>query len=337
MDQLDEALVRLAATGPEFHGGLSNHGPMVAEALVRLGSAETIPAWISAYLPRLDERPVARAAITEWRDGLGDKSRTGDWTAYFTAALAEAPWQDVLAVWWPRLTPGLAAGATHGIIRVAHAVRAVEAEPTEPRRRELAHALAYWAAAYAELPGRPVTAGLRTAEQVAAVLPVLQLAPRGLIGEHLGNLRDLPEFAAAVRSLRPPTDVVADLIELSRVFAGVFLAHAAHAPIPFVHAVTAPVVVSSILHLLPAETWRGTYERLWQMSAALYSGYAYGSIAEPRPETDPPDAVELAGRAVETGEEHVIKLTEAALRQHAVTADPVFLQASARVIEVLAR
>ena len=31
---LDESLNRLAATGPEFGGGLSNHGPMGAEALV---------------------------------------------------------------------------------------------------------------------------------------------------------------------------------------------------------------------------------------------------------------------------------------------------------------
>lgn len=28
---LDESLARLAVTGPEFGGGLSNHGPMAAE------------------------------------------------------------------------------------------------------------------------------------------------------------------------------------------------------------------------------------------------------------------------------------------------------------------
>jgi hypothetical protein len=36
---LDEGLSRLAVTGPEFADGLSNHGPMAAEALVRLGRA----------------------------------------------------------------------------------------------------------------------------------------------------------------------------------------------------------------------------------------------------------------------------------------------------------
>ena len=38
-DALDEALERLARKGPEYGGGLSNHGPMAAEALVALGRA----------------------------------------------------------------------------------------------------------------------------------------------------------------------------------------------------------------------------------------------------------------------------------------------------------
>ncbi|GAA0435650.1 hypothetical protein Acor_55840 [Acrocarpospora corrugata] len=335
MDHLDEALVRLAETGPEFDGGLSNHGPMVAEALVRLGAPEMVPGWISAYLPKLDDQPGTRDRITDWRDALGDKRRIGDWTAYFTAALTESSWRDVLALWWPRLSPGLAAGATHGVIRTAHAVRAVADQETDPRQAELAHALAYWAAAYAELPGRPLTTGVRTMEQAAAVLPILELAPKGRIVAHLGNLKDLPEFANAVSALRPPSDVQADLSELSRVFSGVFLAHARHAPIAFTHAVTMPVAVSSILHLLPQETWRPTYDRVWQMSAALYSGYAYQGAVEPPPSADPPAPDELAGRAAETGEEHAIKLTEAALRRHAITEDPVFLHVAARAIEVL--
>lgn len=33
-ETLDEAYERLSSTGPEFDGWLSNHGPMVAEAMV---------------------------------------------------------------------------------------------------------------------------------------------------------------------------------------------------------------------------------------------------------------------------------------------------------------
>src|SRR5689334_16921559 len=38
-DVLDEALERLAQRGPAYAGGLSNHAPMVVEALVTLGRA----------------------------------------------------------------------------------------------------------------------------------------------------------------------------------------------------------------------------------------------------------------------------------------------------------
>ena len=47
---LDEGLSRLAVTGPEFRGGLSNHGPMAAEALVRLGRADAVEHWLDGYL-----------------------------------------------------------------------------------------------------------------------------------------------------------------------------------------------------------------------------------------------------------------------------------------------
>jgi len=39
---LDEAYQRLHATGPEFDGWLSNHGPMAAEAMVRHGHARAV-------------------------------------------------------------------------------------------------------------------------------------------------------------------------------------------------------------------------------------------------------------------------------------------------------
>jgi hypothetical protein len=56
-DVLDEGLSRLAATGPEFRGGLSNHGPMATEALVRLGRADAVEHWLDGYLKRLEAAP----------------------------------------------------------------------------------------------------------------------------------------------------------------------------------------------------------------------------------------------------------------------------------------
>ena len=58
-DVLDEGLDRLAVTGPEYRGGLSNHGPMAAEALVRLGRPDAVGHWLDGYLRRLDGPPSA--------------------------------------------------------------------------------------------------------------------------------------------------------------------------------------------------------------------------------------------------------------------------------------
>jgi hypothetical protein len=43
---LDEAYERLHRSGPEFHGWLSNHGPMAADALFRLGHGADVQRWI---------------------------------------------------------------------------------------------------------------------------------------------------------------------------------------------------------------------------------------------------------------------------------------------------
>ena len=51
-----DALDRLRGTGPEFDGFLANHGPMAAEALLRLGGGDVVPGWVDRYLPRLLDR-----------------------------------------------------------------------------------------------------------------------------------------------------------------------------------------------------------------------------------------------------------------------------------------
>src|SRR5271170_1936707 len=93
-DTLDEALARLADTGFEYGGGLSNHGPMAAEALCALGRPEVVTKWVERYRTRLDSRPRATQPISEgeWRAALGNHRRASDWSAFFTQRLREAPW-----------------------------------------------------------------------------------------------------------------------------------------------------------------------------------------------------------------------------------------------------
>jgi hypothetical protein len=182
---LDEGLSRIAQTGPEFGGGLSNHAPMAAEALVRLGRADAVEHWLDDYLGRLDEPPKASEPITAWREALGQMRRVADWEVYFRDQMTDEPWQDVLTRWWPRLLPGVAAAATHGVIRTSHAARSLTID-TAQRRDELARGLAYWAAAYLELPVSARAGGHLDLTAALAGLPIAPAAAeRGLITEQL--------------------------------------------------------------------------------------------------------------------------------------------------------
>lgn len=345
---LDEGLSRLAATGPEYRGGLSNHGPMAAEALVRLGRADAVEPWLGGYLRRLDAapRPSDRVTDENWRDALGRLNRVADWEAYLRGQLADGPWRDVLARWWPRLLPGVAAAATHGIIRTAHAARSLAAgEQAGPaadpgqRRDELARALAYWAASYVELPGAARPGGELDLPAAIRALPVLdEPDPGGLISARLRDgLPRLAGFSGAVGALRPPADVDQDLPGLAREFAGIFLTHGRAKPIDFLHAVTAPTAAYSVLPLLPRQLARPTYDALWHVTAALFAAYAGVVTPEPLPATAPPAPGDLADRAVAAGDEHAIKLTEACLRLHAQVPDPLLLHAAARASDLLDR
>src|SRR6202167_1637270 len=186
---LDESLDRLAATGPEFGGGLSNHGPMGAEALIRLGRPDDVEPWLDRYIRGLEEPPRATDRITDetWRDARGGPRRVGDWELYLRDQVADEGWQTVLARWWPQLTPGLAASATHGIIRTSHAARSLAAAQTSERVAELARGLAYWAATYFEVPGPASTAGHLDLDAAVRNLPVA--ARPGTQGLTTGGIR----------------------------------------------------------------------------------------------------------------------------------------------------
>lgn len=342
-DVLDEGLHRLAGTGPEFGGGLSNHGPMAAEALVRLGRADAVGPWLDSYLRRLDAAPRPRARITDadWREALGDLGRSADWEAYFREQFAEAPWREVLGTWWTRLAPGLAAGATHGIIRTSHAARSLDAASgtdIAPRRDELARGLAYWAARYTELrPAAPGTAGTLDLPAAVRGLPrAAELPRRGNITAVLAEgLAAQPGFDAAAGALRSPADVSAGLLDLASEFARAFLTYGRQKPIGLLHAVTAPVAARSALHLIPVGAARATFDTLWRVDAGLFTVYGGGAAPEPLPKSPAPVPDDLIDQAVANGDEHAIKLTEASLRLHAETGDPLLLHAAARGIELL--
>jgi hypothetical protein len=365
--ELLEGLDGLRGTGPEFDGFLANHGPMAAEALAVLGRPDSIPGWVEQYRRRLDDAPAVRRGIApdQWREHLGDVDLTGDWHQLIHRESFEMTWQELLARWWARLLPGLAASATHGVIRTGHAVRSLAAatetgradvdaavlDATEPGGlliEELVHGLALWAARYQALPGVPDPHGRLSALAATAALPRLDPAARqtrpGVSGR-LAVLDQLDAFPPAVDAWNAPPDPESALDDLIGAAARVVAARE-DSPVALCHTVTAPAAVRLALPHLPAELRGPSVAAAWQATAGIVAAFATPRLPaeseatvqhpdEPRPSALGAD--ELADRAVWHGDEHVIKLTEAAVREHARTDDPALLVAAHRFADRVER
>jgi hypothetical protein len=369
---LDEAYERLHATGPEFGGWLSNHGPMAAEAMVRHGHAGQVHRWLDGYMARLEEFPRGSGPIgSGWREALGDPRRIADWTGHFRREVNEQPWRQVLGMWWPRLLPGVAAAATHGVIRVGHAVRALTRDGEDAEHlAELAHGLAYWAARWQPVPGtsaagldrlaahtpagepagagepanagEPAGAGVAIADALAAVPRIADQT--GGIRDRLGRLAELPGWAAALTAPQVP----ASAGELGPWLSGLvdaattrYLRYGHGNGVMLVHSATAPNAILRTLPALDQQLWAPSVTAAWAAAAALTSIYAPAAAAAQTALPDPPDgpqaAEEAFARAVEHGDEHVIKFADTAADVFARTGDPDALAAAVRATHLIDR
>ncbi|AXL89661.1 hypothetical protein C4J65_16155 [Streptomyces sp. CB09001] len=303
-EAVSEALERLRPVGFEHGRSFVNHAPMAAEALAHMGYADEVPAWVERNLRSrsyhdVPERrwPIDPDDPADWRAALGDFSRVADWTALFERELALSPWPQVLARWWPRLLPGMSAVLTHGVIRTAHAVRAVAAAPGDNRFQlgELAQGLGYWAA-------RHSTHGIVADPDD---VPGPGRAPD--TGHDGDGGRD--EVARALDAL------VAE-------YAGIYATVSQHHPIPLIHAVTGPAAVRLVVDHLPPAQRRPSYLTARAVSRTMLDWFrAAPGTATPAP-AGPPALAEVFARAVEIGDEHTIKLAEVAVRHEAFSPDP---------------
>jgi Questin oxidase-like len=342
-DAMNDALERLSFLGFTMENAFSEHGPMVAEAISTLGCNEDVAGWVEAYKqkrrhaplpPR--KQPIDGSNQTEWRNSLGDYSRAADWLAFFREQLKAQRGKDVVANWVPILVPGYFGGLTHGLIRTAHAVRSFpqDANPSELQLDELARGLAYWAATYRLLPGDPDCHGRFGVDE--ALRHLSRLDPAEQKGPPGAGLNDLRGLTSAVESLAAATDAEEAISGHTAAFARVLIAHPEVPPIPLVHAITAPTAIQNLLPYLSRELGNRFYGYLWQVTAAIAAIFA--TPAKPDLEADPqiaeptlqPD--ELIQRAIEHGDEHTIKLTEACLREDRICPDPTYRGAAEAVL-----
>ncbi|MDQ2869377.1 MAG: questin oxidase family protein [Acidobacteriota bacterium] len=337
----ESALDLLEGTGPEYGGGLSNHGPMAADALIVLGRNEAVVPWLERYRRGLDSAPAARRAIGagDWSEALGRYDRVGDWTAFFRKELLERPWTEVVSLWCERLAPGISAAAFHGVLRAAYAARNMRRSESPARRRELAEGLAYWAARSMRLPERPTykhPETLRTPSDVLSTLESLPASQRGegLIDERLQALNDLPSFSRVADLVDSSSDPSVFLTRVTEAFAAACLAHATpSSAIAWVHTVTGPSAVRLLLPHVNPPTARSLARYAWQGAAGIYAAY---SLPVPRLGAGGEDrGDDLVDRAVRTGDEHAFKFVETCLREYAIAPRPVYLTAAGAMLDLL--
>jgi hypothetical protein len=361
-DEVLAAYERLHGAGPEFGGdeegnhGLTNHGPMAAEVMVRRGLDIRLDGWLDGYVKRLDVLPTPSERIDEqtWREVLGNHRRIADWTAFFRALLREQPWRELLAVWWPRLLPGISAGSTHGVIRVGHAVRTLLVTTDDRALDELANGLAFWAARWRPIPGGSGRGALSAAQALDA-LPALP-EQTGFIAHRLTRLGDMPEWPAAATALRLPTDpdeipaVLASLVDAATLR---YLRVGRDAPVLLVHTATAPNAVLHCLPVLPRSLWRPSLAAAWAAAAAItvtYAGPLAGTYAGLPAGTDNGHTVagedvtaagenvtaNLLDRVAGHRDEHVIKFADTAIESFERTGDHRALAAANLAAELIA-
>ena len=346
IDALDDGLDRLQGTGPEWGPGFSNHGPMAMEAMVRLGRADAVARWADTYRKRLRPAIDPQDGLDgnderDWRSALGRIERAGDWIGLFQRQLADEPWQPVVSRWALRLVPGVWTAATHGLIRTAHAARALEEADTPLRRHELAEALGYWASRYQEIGFTPNLRGPLTIGKALAELPALppNTSEFLMISDVARVLRRLDGWSDSVDALDPAAAGAADadardaLSDLTEAMAGLFVANPGNSPIAYCHAVTGPAALRILLPYLPVDAYPTAFAYAWQAAAAIATGYGWAPT--PLIADDQPSRADLIDQAVANGDEHVIKLTEACLREHRLTPSPVYFAAANQIAQQL--
>ena len=308
-----------------YRGYLASHHPMAIVALDALGaSAHDMDRFESAYLRKLEPMPAAVVTIAPGDEAahLGSPRAFPEWVVYFTGALAEEGAEAVLRRWVERLMPAVAAGAFHGAIRTAFAL---ESEA----RDELAHALAYWAAAYEVLPEAPAPRGTLSPDAALAALAAERSAAprppgRNIIERTIAAAR-LPAYAQHVASVDPSQ------LTLDGIARAVLRAYAASGDFTLLHGVTGTQAFR-VLSPYVSDAGAGLRD-LWSALVAAYLGAGAPPVAGwGLSGDDSLDWRAIHARAVKREDEHDIKLAYSCWREWQHRGDDLYRRvASARV------
>ena len=202
---LERAVAWSRQWSAEFPFCLANHLPMVLVALHRMGASdERMETYCQIYRKQNGLVPVPEpiGAITRdnWRAFLGQREREGDYRPFFAGEVARLGATPAALLYLPELLPGMAASATHALMRMAYATMT-------DSEQETGVALAYWAATYLSLgPSRGAKPSTDDPAQVltfmSGSLAFRHVEPeRDLLWHFMHAVAEKPEFGPVVDML----------------------------------------------------------------------------------------------------------------------------------------
>jgi hypothetical protein len=319
----------------EFPDFLANHLPMALIAMHRLGgSDERLAAFFTTYRDahRLPPPPrVARIAREGWDAALGDRAREQDYNEFFIAEVDRIGARAAIASYLPRLLPGLAASATHGLMRLAYGVLRDDAS-------EIAVALGYWAATYLELGVAGAAAPL-TEDPAEVLLRMQPIESYRHVETELDLLWHFMRAVAAKPEFRPVVDWLAIGPETAARMRGASLAlYAGTMDFCALHAVTGCHWLRMMRTATPDPASALRY--FWQAIAALYPKIGFPDLPaaealEGWRRLPCPDWPEIEAAAVRSDDEHDLSLVFSAREEFGTFGDRLYQVVAARRVQLI--
>ena len=314
---------------PEYRDQLTNHLPMALHALHKLGaSTQRMHDFYAGYARRFQclDAPTAVAESgllrRDWQALRGHADAYPALLTCFNDLVARQGVETTLRLVLPDLLPGVAAAAFHGLIRTAHAVAAGHAG-------ELAAALAYWAWRWQALATPPVVASKLDCKTWATRLVNDSVGWRSegpLISIRMDDASRSTVYQALAGALTPAATLEARIAELA---AFAVARYVANPNFTVLHMITG---LRALRTLLPwIEQPDGVQAILVHNFVAAYLAARVVPLNQPPVARDTTWA-EVIAAAIDSNDDHVIKLVDACRAEAAAYGAGNYLRAAALAI-----
>ncbi|TCQ08921.1 uncharacterized protein DUF4243 [Rhizobium sp. PP-F2F-G36] len=322
----------------EFPVCLANHLPMVLEAMARLGASSARLEEYADYYIRVHAVPFPPPAVSpldaaSWKNHLGDREREADLRLFFAGVVREIGGRAAVRRYVPILAPGVAASATHGLMRLAYAL--MRSDDTE-----VANALGFWAATYLRYNGIPDDRIATVTDPLAHLLAMREEsvfqnveAPTHLLWKWIEAMGKIPQFQDRLGRLVDTPEFLEQIRPAS------LLLYSSSMSFEALHAVTGCHWLRLVSPHLDEPQQLAVH--FWEVVLALYT--KIGMPLPPSPDVIAawrvlplPDDREIAATAVASDDEHDHSLVFSAFEEYRYTGDRLYKVVAARRVGLIA-